>query len=75
MVTDSVRAEKVLADFKALGYSVHNLPRKLRILEHAFLAVRKEQDDLWRKKVVEIQKINADAGRQGLLEAEGAGER
>ena len=48
MVTeDRKRAEKVLADFKTLGCSIHNPPRKLRILESALAAVRKERDAEW----------------------------
>ena len=69
MVTDTRRAEALICGL--MGYKEPSRASDLDLIVSLIENVRKERDDLWRKKVVEIQKINADAGRQALLEAEG----
>lgn len=63
MVTDRERAERLLwrtlkgepPDDEKWAYK-----DEIARIVNEFAAVRKERDDLWRKKVVELQKINAD---------------
>ena len=60
MVTDKERAGKIA---NILGHTVaewRNWDSYIKDITRELEAVRKECDDLWRKKVAEIQKINAE---------------
>ena len=64
MVTDEAEALFLRLHYirKALGFypNASGDKEEIQAITEALKTVRKERDDLWRKKVVELQKINAD---------------